>query len=100
VFVTVNSEYHCHDRVCVAVVNRHTGQLEREHPAVGLRLCGSLRLDRDHIAATSPPETPHEGEQLCFNSGHRDDPHEIVTSAIVRIERPPKEVVAHYGTAG
>jgi hypothetical protein len=98
VFVTVNSEYHCHGVVCVAVVNRHTGELEREHPAVGRRLTGSIRFDRDHIAATVPPETPHEGEQLCFSSG-RNDPHEVVTSTVERIERPGKEVVARSGVA-
>lgn len=64
--------------------------------AIGRRLTGSLRFDSDRIAATSPPETPHEGEQLCFSSGDRDDPHDVVTSTLVRIERPPMEVVARY----
>jgi len=98
VFVTVNSEYHCHDVVCVAVVNRHTGKVEPEHPAIGRRLTGSLRFDRDRIVATAPPEIPHEGEQLCFTSG-KNDPHEVVTSTVVRIERPRKEVVGHHGVA-
>jgi hypothetical protein len=98
VFVTVNSEYHCHDIVCVAVVNRHTGELEREHPAIGRRLAGSLRFDDERLVATAPPEIPHEGEQLCFTSG-KNDPHEVVTSTVVRIERPRKEVVVRYGMA-
>ena len=96
VFVTVNSEYHCRDRACIAVVDRHTGELECDHPAVGRRLSGSVRLDLDHISATTPPETPHEGEQLCFSAGVKDDPHDVVTSTVVRIERPPRDVVARY----
>ena len=96
VFVTLNSEYHCRDGVCVAVVDRHTDEPERDHSAIGRRLTGSLRFDRDRISATSPPETPHEGEQLCFSSGDRDDPHDLVTSTLVRIERPLREVVARY----
>jgi hypothetical protein len=98
VFVTVNSEYHCHDVLCVAVVNRHTGAPEHGHPALGRRLVGSVRFDLDQIAATAPPEIPHEGEQLCFSSG-RSDPHEVVTSMVVRIERPRREVAARYGVA-
>lgn len=98
VFVTVNSEYHCHDVVCVAVVDRRTGKLQDKHPAIGARLVGSLRFDRDRIVATAPPEIPHEGEQLCFSSG-KNDPHEVVTSSVLRIERPPKQVVARYCVA-
>ncbi|HEY3819571.1 MAG TPA: hypothetical protein VGL81_20520 [Polyangiaceae bacterium] len=96
VFVTLNSEYHCRDRICVAVVNRHTGELELEHPALGRRLSGSVRLDHDGIVATVPPEAPHEGEQLCFTSGRRGDPHDVVTSKVVSIERPSRDVVASY----
>ena len=95
VFVTVNSEYHCHDRVCVAVVNRHTGKRDREHPAIGRRLAGSFRFCSTGIATTAAPEVPHEGEQLCFNAG-RNDPDEVVTSTVERIERPAREVVASY----
>ena len=96
VFVTLNSEYHCRDGVCVAVINRHSGMCERDHPALGRRLSGSLRFDHERLTATVPPETPHEGEQLCFSSGQRDDPHDVVTSAVVSVERPPRKVAAGY----
>jgi hypothetical protein len=96
IFVTLNSEYHCRDRLCVAVSSRRTGELETEHPAVGRWLSGSVRFDVDGLSATSPPEVPRVGEQLCFTSGKRGDPHDVVTSTVVRIERPPKEVGASY----
>ena len=96
VFVTIHSEYHCRDGVCIAVVNRHTGELDCDHSAVGRRLSGSVRLDLDHISATVPPETPHEGEQLCFSSGRKDDPHDVVTSMVVSVERPRRDIVARY----
>jgi hypothetical protein len=96
VFVTVNSEYHCRDRVCVAVRNRATGELEPDHRAVGLWLSGGVRFDPDACSATAPPEIPHEGEQLCFTSLGRDPAHDLVTSTVERIERPTREVAAHY----
>jgi hypothetical protein len=96
VFVTVNTEYHCRDRICVLVVDRHTGAAEWDHPAIGRHLSGSLRFDLDRICATVPPEIPHEGEQLCFASRRPGDEEEIVTSAVECVERPPREVVARY----
>jgi len=96
VFVTLNSEYHCRDGVCIAVVNRHTGQSDRDHPAIGRRLSGSLRFDHDHLSLGSPPESPHEGEQLSFTSGTRDDWHDVITSTLVRIERPHRDVLTLY----
>jgi hypothetical protein len=96
VFVTLNSVYHCRDRLCVAVENRHTGEFVRDHPAIGRTLMGGLRFDLERIQVTPPAETPHEGEQLCFASGRRDDLHDVVTSTLVRIERPPREIAARY----
>src|SRR5258708_36407632 len=95
-FVTVNSEYHCRGRLCVAVENRHTHEFMRDHPAIGRMLMGGLRFDLERILVTPTTETPHEGEQLCFASGRKDDLHDVVTSTLVRIERPPREVAARY----
>ena len=97
VFVTMNTEYHCRDRICVAVVDRHTRELERAHHALGRALRGSVRFDDEAgMTATVPPAMPHEGEQLCFASGFRDDPHDVVTSRLVRVERPTRDVVDWY----
>jgi hypothetical protein len=96
VFVTLNSEYHCRDGLCVAVVSRHTGQPDRNHPAIGRRLSGGLRFDHERLSATSPPESPHEGEQLSFTSDSRDDGDDVITSTLVRIERPHRDVLTLY----
>ncbi|HEY8039602.1 MAG TPA: hypothetical protein VIF15_07400 [Polyangiaceae bacterium] len=96
VFVTHNSEYHCRDGVCVAVRNRTTGQFALEHDAIGRRLTGSLRLTPNGVAAASPPDRPGMGEQLCFSSGHAGDFHDLITSSLQHIERPPKKVVKRY----
>jgi hypothetical protein len=95
VFVTLNSEYHCRDGLCIAVVSRHTGQPDRDHPAIGRRLSGSLRFDHEHLAAASPPESPHAGEQLSFTSDSRDE-DDVITSTLVRIERPHRDVLMLY----
>jgi hypothetical protein len=94
-FVTANSEYYTMDDICVAVRSCHTGEFFPEHHAIGRRLTGSLRLTRDGIASASPPEHPGAGEQLCFSSPDIEDVHNIVTSALERIERPSKELAAH-----
>ncbi len=96
VFVTVNTEYHCRDRICIAVVDRHTGELARDHHALGRTLNGSVRLDAEGISATVAPALPHLGEQLCFSSGFRNDPHDVVTSRLVRIDRPDQGIVGRY----
>jgi hypothetical protein len=36
------------------------------------------------------------GQQLCFSSGHAGDPHDVITSSLRSIERPPREVVVRY----
>jgi hypothetical protein len=101
VFVTRNSEYHCRDGICVAVRNVTTGSFEPEHHALGKRVTSSIRFSKDGgIAAISTPDHTEIGEQLCFASATgrnlRDLNHEIITSAVEAIERPPKEIVAKY----
>jgi hypothetical protein len=93
---TLNSEYHCRDDACIAVRDRHTGEFVRDHPAIGRRLSGSMLLTPDGIGSVSPPDSPAVGEQLCFSSGDVEDPHNVLTSTLSSIERPPKEVVARY----
>jgi hypothetical protein len=97
VLVTHNSEYHCRDARCVVVRDRSTGRLRREHEAVGLQVTGGILYDRDgSIARVSPPQDLVQGERLCFSAAGSKHRHEVLTSPLVTIERPPKEIVTQY----
>jgi hypothetical protein len=91
--VTSNSEYYCRDGSCVAVRDRHTGELLRGHPAIGKRMTGGMRMTSEGgIAGVSPPDALLEGEQLCFSSCNGDLEHDVITSPLLAIERPPKDM--------
>ncbi|MGD0523555.1 MAG: hypothetical protein ABSE49_00350 [Polyangiaceae bacterium] len=95
--MTRNSEYHCRDARCVVVRDRGTGQLRRQHEAVGLQVTGGILYDRDgSIARVSPPHDLIEGERLCFSALGSKHLHDVITSPLVEIQRPPKDVVAQY----
>jgi hypothetical protein len=97
VFVTHNTEYHCVDGVCVAVRNRETGAFVMPHNALGRHIDGALKFNPEGgIASAHSATSPQPGEQLCFSSGHVDDPKNLLTSTLERIVRPPKEVIARY----
>jgi hypothetical protein len=98
-FVTRNSEYYCRDGSCVAVRDRRTGRFSPTHPAIGKRLAGALRLSPEGgMAGAFPPDALEPGEHLCFSScdGHLD--RDVVTSPLLAIERPPKEVMSRYAS--
>ncbi len=96
-FITRNSEYYCRDGYCVVVRNRRTGALSREHSAVGKRMTGAMRFnDEGGIAEISSPDALHAGEQLCFSAGRDGLEHDVITSPLLAIERPPKDVVNCY----
>jgi hypothetical protein len=95
VFITRNSEYHCRDGICIAVRDVATGAFRADHQAIGKTMSSSIRFGKEGgIAAISKPGDTHIGEQLCFSSGQLE--HEIITSAVTAIERPPKEIVSKY----
>ena len=96
IYRTHNTEYHCRDDVCIAVRDLRTGQFREEHPAIGRRMTGGIRFTRDGSVASYSRrgESPHLGENLYFTNGEADV--SLRTSALERIERPPKEVVEHY----
>ena len=97
VLVTRNREYHCRDGRCVAVRDRRTRLFILSHSAIGKRLTGAMRFSREGgIQEVSPPEALVPGEQLCFSSGDGHLENDVITSPLVAIERPPKEVVAEY----
>ncbi len=90
VFVTRNSEYHVRADVCVAVRERAGERWRDDHPAVGRRLAGALKHVPGGIIPTM--EDVQIGHSVYFRRGERD----LVTSAIERIERPARAVVAAY----
>ncbi len=95
VLVTLNSEYHCRDRVCVAVRDLRTGRFVPEHPALGKHLSGGLRFDEQGSIASATSGDPKPGEQVFF-AADADRERTIITSPLSAIERPPKNVVESY----
>lgn len=94
VFVTRNTEYHVRHDVCVAVRDRKSGSWMKGHPAITYQVQGGLHFSPK--GAISPnPGKPREGECLYLSRRGRD----IVTSAIVRVDRPERDVVRTYPAA-
>ena len=91
VYVTRNTEYHVrHDR-CVGVRDRRTGEWLPAHMALHHSVKGSLRFLES--GAVNPHEgSPRVGDSLFFYADGRD----LVTSAVVAVERPPRDIVAKY----
>lgn len=91
VFVTRNTEYHIRKRTCIGVRDRRSGRWLRGHLAIQSRVAGGIRFNSG--GGVIPNEgVPVIGESLFFSAGGRD----LVTSAIVAIERPVREVVETY----
>lgn len=91
VFVTRNTEYHLRSGVCVAVKDRQSGEFLRAHLALSQRIHGGLRFTRaGGIHANLG--MPDVGESLFFHASGRD----LVTSPVLSVERPEREVVAAY----
>ena len=90
-FVTRNTEYHVRDQVCVAVRDRRTGAWIEKHAALMHRLSGGILFHPDGGVVPNVG-TPRVGESLYFATRGRD----VVTSPIIEITRPPKDVAARY----
>ena len=96
VLVTLNSEYHCRDGVCVAVRDRRTGHFVARHPALGKHVTGGLRLNKKGgIDSAVIGGDPQPGDQVCFET-RGDDEGSVITSPLSAIERPGKDVVRSY----
>ena len=91
VFVTRNTEYHFRRQRCVGVRDRETGTWLSDHFAVDRPITGSIKFFESG-AMTANPTLPRIGESLYFEEEGRD----LVTSAVVSVERPRPEVVAAY----
>lgn len=91
VFVTKNTEYHVRRQTCVAVRDRDSGTFLPVHFALNRPVSGSIRFfETGGLAAA--PALPRVGESMYFEHAGRD----LVTSAVVSVERPNRDIVAHY----
>jgi hypothetical protein len=91
VYVTRNTEYHFRDGFCVAVRDRRTGEFLHGHLALKRRIEGGIKFSHDGGIRPNAGE-PCAGESLYFASEGRD----LVTSAVVSVERPPRDIVSAY----
>lgn len=91
VFVTRNTEYHLRRNTCVGVRDRESGSWLPAHFAIERALAGSIKFFESG-AMTATRELPDVGESLYFEEDGRD----LVTSAVVSVERPGADVVAQY----
>jgi hypothetical protein len=91
VYVTRNTEYHFDDRLCVAVRDRDSGHWLLRHPALRRRLSGSIRFNKN-LDAYPTLDAPRLGEGLFFG----EDGPDVVTSNLLSVERPAKDLVGSY----
>ncbi len=91
VFVTRNTEYHFRDKLCVAVRDRRSGDFLPGHLAIKRHLGGGVhRLANGTLIPREDEPTP--GEALYFLADGLD----LVTSPLIRVERPTKDIVKTY----
>jgi hypothetical protein len=91
VYVTRNTEYHFRDGFCVAVRDRRTGDFLQSHLALRRRVHGGIKFFLNGGIQPNLGE-PQPGEALYFESGG----HDLVTSPLISVDRPSREVVQSY----
>lgn len=94
VYVTRNTEYHVQHQRCVGVRDRETGEWLSEHFAHDRPVSGSIRFFESGALSASTG-VPRPGESLYFE----DAGHDLVTSAVISVERPTREIVSEYPSA-
>ncbi len=94
VFVTRNTEYHIRRDLCVAVRDRRSGEWLRAHMALRNKVHGGIRFSRTGGIVPNAGN-PKVGESLFFHAAGRD----LVTSPILSIDRPERDVVQGYPKA-
>lgn len=94
VLVTQNSEYYCCDGACLGVRDRRTGDFVPDHAALGKRMTGGMRFS--NIEGATSPEAIFAGERLCFSScdGHLEN--DVITSPLVAVVRPSRDLAKRY----
>jgi hypothetical protein len=95
VFVTRNHEYHCRKGICVAVRDTRTGEFLSDHIAIGKKLSAAVVLSKNGIESIAMPDDAQRGQRLHFAS-HLEDRHDLLTSPLESIERPPVEIARRY----
>jgi hypothetical protein len=90
VYVTQNTEYHVRGGQVVAVRRRSGGGWLATHAALSMRVMGVVRrnswLPREGV--------PGPGDRLYLAHNRND----VVTSPVLEVARPPKDVVSQYPT--
>ena len=89
--MTRNTEYHVRRERCVGVRDRQSGEWMQRHFALNLPVAGAIRFF-DSGAMAASPGLPNVGESMYFEDVGRD----MVTSSIVSVERPRRDVVEEY----
>jgi hypothetical protein len=93
VVVTRNTEYHFRRELCIAIRDVRTGRWLRRHTALFRRVTGAL-LSVGHDGFIIHPFPPRIGESLVF------DGDGTVTSAVIAVLRPPRQIVETYPADG
>jgi len=89
IYVTRNTEYHVRRGVCVAVRPRKAEDNWVDgHGAVSMKLEGHVKQG----TLLPMPGPPKIGFRMYFANGNDD----ILTSPVVAILRPPKQIVSQY----
>ncbi|GAC1352826.1 MAG: hypothetical protein NVS3B20_25660 [Polyangiales bacterium] len=91
VLVTRNTEYHFRNKLCIAVRDRRSGEFLPGHLALKRNMAGGVhRLSNGTLIPRE--EEPSVGEAIYFLADGLD----LVTSPLIRVERPAKEIVKTY----
>ncbi len=91
VFVTRNTEYHTRKYHVVAVRDRKSGEWLRGHQASGYAVTGGLKF-HSNGGVTPNIGVPSVGDSILLQRGEG----ELITSALISVERPPREVIKAY----
>lgn len=91
VMVTRNTEYHFRDKLCVAVRDRRSGEFMQGHLALKRELEGGVHRVTNGTLIPRENE-PSVGDALYFLADGLD----LVTSPLLRVDRPDRETVKTY----
>jgi hypothetical protein len=91
-YVTRNSEYHVRDGRVIAVRERRRRVWVPDHRAIGMLVRGRIRPD----SLVPHAEAPCPGDRMYLCETEEKGPRDLVTSMVLAVERPPREVVAEY----
>ncbi len=91
-YVTRNTEYHVRDGRVIAVRERGRRIWVPDHRAIGMFVLGRIRGD----SMVPKREDPEPGDRMYLAEEGGKGPQDLVTSTVLAIERPAREVVAAY----